>query len=219
MVNVEADRGLSLQEVEDGRTVYRAWTQGRQGQEYFLLENRRLTGFDSALPAAGLLLWHVDEHQQDNTDENHYMVGLVQADGARDLEDATNRGDDGDCFPGSSEVRTVDAATNPSTLDHGGTDSLVRLRDISDSATPMTVDISVTGAGDGSGDAGHLAQQVQALTQRVTALESALASVAQALLAVGPSGGSTGSGSTGGGSRNSSDAVVDVTSAEPADLP
>src|SRR3954451_14128336 len=29
------------------------------GSEYFLLENRRKTGFDSSLPAEGLLIWRV----------------------------------------------------------------------------------------------------------------------------------------------------------------
>ena len=39
------------------------------------------TGYDADLPGDGLLIWHVDDAQPDNTDENHYMVGLVQADG------------------------------------------------------------------------------------------------------------------------------------------
>ena len=54
------------------------------------------------LPGDGLLIWHIDESQPDNTDENHYKVGLVQADGNRDLELEHNRGDDGDPYPGSA---------------------------------------------------------------------------------------------------------------------
>ena len=29
--------------------------------EYFLVENRQLTGWDAALPGCGILIWHIDE--------------------------------------------------------------------------------------------------------------------------------------------------------------
>ena len=40
------------------------------------------------LPGDGLLLWHIDDSKPTNTDENHYKVGLLQADGLRNLENA-----------------------------------------------------------------------------------------------------------------------------------
>jgi hypothetical protein len=90
----------ALPDVKDSRTVHRLWTGGAQGQEYFLLEHRRRTGFDSELPGEGLLVWHVDDAQEDNSDEQHHLVGLLQADGLRELEQDLNRGDGGDCYPG-----------------------------------------------------------------------------------------------------------------------
>jgi hypothetical protein len=75
--------------------VHRLWTQGVTGSEYFLRENRQQTGYNSKLPSSGLLIWH-DESQPDNSDENHYKVGLLQADGRGDLESDHNRGDSGD---------------------------------------------------------------------------------------------------------------------------
>ena len=72
------------------------------GPEYFLVENRQKTGFDADLPGDGLLVWHIDESQSGNTDENHYKVGLIQADGKRDMELDHNRGDAGDPYPGSA---------------------------------------------------------------------------------------------------------------------
>ena len=62
--------------------MHRLWTDGAVGQEYFLLENRQQAGFDAELPGGGLLVWHIDESQQSNEDENHYLVALVQADGS-----------------------------------------------------------------------------------------------------------------------------------------
>ena len=76
----------SLPDVKTSRNVHRLWKDGAGGPEYFLLENRQRTGYDAELPGDGLLIWHIDDNQPGNTDENHYKVGLVQADGERDLE-------------------------------------------------------------------------------------------------------------------------------------
>jgi len=100
VVQVSSDTSLELPDVKSSKTVHRLWTDGTVGQEYFLLENRQQEGFDAGLPGAGLLVWHVDESQETNEDENHYLVALMQADGSRDLENDVNRGDGGDPYPG-----------------------------------------------------------------------------------------------------------------------
>jgi immune inhibitor A len=45
--------------------------------EYLLLENRQRAGRDTALPASGLAVWHVDDRQSSNTNPASYWVGLV----------------------------------------------------------------------------------------------------------------------------------------------
>lgn len=56
---------------------------GSQGGEYFLIENRTRTGFDRGLPGEGLLILHCDDNitDQQNDDENHPLVGIMQGDG------------------------------------------------------------------------------------------------------------------------------------------
>ena len=66
------------------------------------------------LPAGGLLIWHVDESQETNEDENHYLVALLQADGSRDLENDWNRGDGGDPYPGWSGNTALTSRTSHS---------------------------------------------------------------------------------------------------------
>lgn len=114
----------------DPAACYRVWTGGKAGPEYFLLENRQPTGMDDALPGGGLAVWHIDERQSGNTNPLAYLVGLVQADGKRDLELNKNRGDDGDLFPGSAGVKAVTDATTPSTRANDGTPTGVRLSNI-----------------------------------------------------------------------------------------
>ena len=188
VVTVTADGPLELPDVKQSRKVHRLWTGGAAGTEYFLVENRQQSGFDAMLPGAGLLVWHVDEAQPDNTDENHYLVGLLQADGANDLEHAVNRGDGGDCYPGYDDARSVDATTTPSTLSYAGLDSGVRLHDISDPGDTMTVTVSVSGTDDPGADVAALARRLHATEQRVTALEQALALARDAFAGVGSAG-------------------------------
>jgi immune inhibitor A len=110
---------LSLAAVEDCKKgkVYRLWTGGKPGTEYFLLENRQQTGFDAYLPAGGLLIWHIDDTQHNNDHPGSYWVGLLQADGKNDLEYGRNQGDAGDPYPGEAKNKRCDASSNPNSND------------------------------------------------------------------------------------------------------
>ena len=144
VTNVTAGGSVTLPDVKTSRNVQRLWKDGGSGSEYFLIENRQRTGYDARLPGDGLLVWHVDENQPGNTDENHYKVGLLQADGKRDLELKRNRGDAGDAFPGSSSKTSVTSSTTPNTKSFTGQDTCLSLTGISPSAPTMTVTVSVT---------------------------------------------------------------------------
>jgi immune inhibitor A len=141
--NPQADATVSIDDVKNSATVYRLWNGGTPGDEYFLLENRQQTGFDVSLPGAGLLIWHIDEAQSGNTDENHYKVALMQADGTRDMERNLNRGDVGDVYPGSNNNDTFDATSNPNSKSYGNVDTCVAVSGISASGPTMTMQIQV----------------------------------------------------------------------------
>ena len=193
--NVTADGPLTLPDVKASRTVHRLWTGGQQGSEYFLLENRQRTGYDAELPADGLLVWHVDDAQPDNSDENHLLVGLVQADGLRELEQDLNRGDGGDVFPGTSANTLLSGTTTPSSQSYAGQDTGVVVAGVSDPGEAMSAVVSVTGTvppgegddGDGEGDGGggdelaSLRRAVEALQARVDTLNAAVVSAGSTL--------------------------------------
>ena len=102
-------------------------------ESYYFLENdkrgrERLyfwsagSGFDEAMPGAGLLIQHTDfasnldavPQQQRSADRP--AVRIVQADGNRDLEACTsvgNFGDAGDIWPGSTEATSFNFETTP----------------------------------------------------------------------------------------------------------
>ncbi|MCH7496375.1 MAG: M6 family metalloprotease domain-containing protein [Candidatus Marinimicrobia bacterium] len=147
--------GQVISHVEATSMAYRVWPGGNFGDEYFILENRQLVGYDAALPGGGLHIYHIDETvgtQNDNqwyptfTDSGHYLVALEQADGDWDLEHdigVGNSGDDGDPFPGVTNNTAFNDATIPDSRYYtlGSTD--IAIQNISASANDMTVDVFI----------------------------------------------------------------------------
>lgn len=134
---------LNIADVKDSHLIYRLWKDGTSGSEYFLMENRQQQGFDASLPSGGLLIWHVDESVAGNTNENHYKVAFMQADGQRDLEAARNRGDAGDPYPGSTNNIGFDSTSNPNSKSYGGADTCVAVTNISPPGPVMSANVQV----------------------------------------------------------------------------
>jgi M6 family metalloprotease-like protein len=114
--------------------------------EYYLVENRQAKKFDQNLPGSGLVIFRVNEtvvnagltNNQVNADENNKGVDVEEADGQKDLDNAANRADGGDVFPGTSNKRNFDNASNPAST---GT---IAVCDISDSGPSMTANLLVS---------------------------------------------------------------------------
>ena len=82
--------------------------------EYFLFENRQMTGWDKYLPGHGMLIWHIDyapnvwSANQVNNTPSHQYVDIEEADG---IADENSR--DGDTFPGKSNITSFTDSTTP----------------------------------------------------------------------------------------------------------
>jgi len=118
-----------------------SWS-GTGNGEYFLVENRRKTGYDAYLPSEGLLIWHIDESRGNNTDETHKLVDLEEADGLNDLDNNINRGDAND--PWYNSLVGFIESTNPNSKLYNGSASGVRVTNISASASIMTANLIVS---------------------------------------------------------------------------
>ncbi|UCB53394.1 MAG: M6 family metalloprotease domain-containing protein [Candidatus Zixiibacteriota bacterium] len=143
-------------QAETSPISYGLWTSGSLSHEFFMVENRQKTGFDSALPGSGLLIYHVDVWEGDNQDEwcpgsapsHHYKTALEQADGKYQLEGCfgfgQNQGDVFDPFPGNLGKRAFDDTTLPSSRDYSDDPTQVAVWDISDSDSAMYANLDVT---------------------------------------------------------------------------
>ena len=148
--------GITIPPVNSSATVYKLWTNGAPQNEYFLLENRQLSGFDAALPGAGLLIWHIDDSKSSNTSAckqlnnwlcgaNHFWVALEQADGLFNLEKSNNGGDVGDPFPGSTTNRNFTFTSSPNSSSYYSSgNTYVGVTNITGSGSNIVADINVT---------------------------------------------------------------------------
>lgn len=134
---------VTINDVKTGKTIYRLWKDGGPGNEYFLVENRTKKNYDKFLPNEGLLIYHIDDAIDDNSNELHYKVSLVQADAKQDLEKGKNSGDAGDVWPGTSKRKTFSRTTKPNSKSYGGLDTRVALRKIKFAKGIATADMYV----------------------------------------------------------------------------
>lgn len=113
--------------------------------EYFLLENRQPTGWDTYLPAHGMLVWHIDyspdiwDRNRVNANPDHQYVDIVEANNATTFTQAS-----GFTFPGSSNVTSLTSSTHPALESWSGTPIDLPITDIKENADG-TVSFDVAG--------------------------------------------------------------------------
>lgn len=125
--NLTEDGDRRFAPVQADRTVYRLWYQGEASNEWFLLENRQQTGFDSLLPGHGLLISRLRsdimaQRRFLNTVNSGFVPALrvEEADGRYDLKFTLNRGDARDPYPGANGATRFADDTVPSTVTYEG---------------------------------------------------------------------------------------------------
>lgn len=103
--------------------------------EYFLLENRRQTGWDTYLPGHGMLIWHIHympdmwSHNKVNTLRGDLGVDILRADGDTNYETR-----DGDTFPGAKGVTSISDDGYPNMRTNAGERTNAPLSAITESA-------------------------------------------------------------------------------------
>jgi len=142
--NRTSDATLTIKDVKASKKIYRLWKGGAASDEFFLAEYRRKTGFDSRLPGEGLLVYHIDDTIEENSDEDHPKVRLMEADNQNHLHDGANRGDDGDPYPGRSQNTAFDKASHPSSKAYSGSDTCVSITGIQKTSTSIKAKVRVT---------------------------------------------------------------------------
>jgi len=137
-----ADQSVTLPPYTSNSQIYKLPVGSAASKQYFLLSNRRKTGFDAGLPGEGLIIEHIDENQSNNSDESHYLVDIEQCDGKFDLNKNANAGDAADAYPGGGQDRFT-ATTTPNSKAYDGSDSKVEVTAISAAGANITAKVKV----------------------------------------------------------------------------
>lgn len=91
----------------EGNQAYRIKTDNPD--QYYILENRQLTGWDAYIPGHGMLVWYIDYDadiwavNEVNNDPDRQRVDIIEADNIK-----TDVSRAGDTFPGAAGVTSLD---------------------------------------------------------------------------------------------------------------
>ncbi|MBI4652006.1 M6 family metalloprotease domain-containing protein, partial [Candidatus Desantisbacteria bacterium] len=109
-----------LHPIEDYQSGIKIWEDNFQNNRYFLLEYRKKTKYDAGLPGEGVLIWHINEDEFENTNDISRLVDLEEADGLSEIDNETSFGDNGDPYPGSYSNNFFDNNSTPNSKDYFG---------------------------------------------------------------------------------------------------
>lgn len=114
--------------------------------EFFLLENRQLTGWDKYLPGHGMLVWHVDyqtsvfDSNSVNNNSSHQYVDIIEANNrANSNSDATMAGY---TWPGTSNKTEFGPNSSPALKSWSGYKPEITLMEISENNGVITFGVN-----------------------------------------------------------------------------
>jgi immune inhibitor A len=126
---------VNVAQLESSGSAYRVRTPAMPASEYFLVENREQTGYDSAIPEAGIIIWHVDENQPNNNGAVKMLIPEDASNGAViRLRGAAYSQNDGQT--------ALTPTTTPDTDMNSGTPTGISFTDISAEGQSMSVNIT-----------------------------------------------------------------------------
>lgn len=112
--------------------------------EFFLLENRQLKGWDAWLPNHGLLVWHIDydkkafSNNEVNVKRDHQCVAILKANN----EEGFMLHSEGFTYPGTSGKTSITAETEPALLSWKGEDPGLPVTDIHEESGYVIFDVA-----------------------------------------------------------------------------
>jgi len=148
---------ITLPNSNDNNVSYRIDT--TTDNEYFLLENRQQTGWDTYIEGHGLLIYHIDgpyidAHSYDlNADPSHQGVDLEEADGHEYWGESAA----GDPFPGTANNTSFTDTTSPSSQSWSGANTNVPVTNIAENGGVITFDVGSGGSTDQEMYVGNIA--------------------------------------------------------------
>lgn len=118
---ITKNEDITMRPLTQDGNIYKMTVDPARPTEYFLFESRKQEGFDTYLPAEGMLIWHIDYKQSKwesnvaNNDPGDQCIDIVEAD-----NQATDSSMGGDTWPGSTGNTSFGADTKPAFKNKNG---------------------------------------------------------------------------------------------------
>jgi immune inhibitor A len=135
--------GHPIDQAETNKSCFKLRSTVMPSAQYFLVENRQRTGFDTYLPGCGVAIWHIDDTQTNNSNDTHRWV---------DLECADNNppSQAGDLW---TYGKTFNGSSNPNSNTYSGVATAVEVKVLSTSCDEiMTANLKIGKVGDSDVD-------------------------------------------------------------------
>jgi hypothetical protein len=123
---------IEIPPVWNNTVIYKIWAHdpSQDTTEYFLVENRQKSGYDTQLPGDGILIWHINESALANRNPDRLMVDLEEADGNEEL--ITYGGAKGEAQdPWKNSVTGFTYTSTPNSTSYNTSDTFVWVWNIS----------------------------------------------------------------------------------------
>ncbi len=141
---LDGPASVSLAHIAESNESYLIPTE--KTNEFFLLENRQQTGWDTYIPGHGMLIWHIDYNKSvwmDNAVNNtrsHQYVDIVEAGGSANSQSSSVMRSY--TFPGSKNVTSFTSTTTPALKSWAGKAIDLPVTGIKESAGVITFDVA-----------------------------------------------------------------------------
>lgn len=164
---LNAPQMASLQSLQSSNEAY--IIKSEKANEYFMLENRQLEGWDRELPQSGMLIYHIDYNEsvwrsnKVNANPNHQYVDLEAADNAKVIYTGANKAAylsslKGDPYPGVTNKTEFNDNTKPGSVLWNGSNLKKPVTRIKE--TNKIITFSFMGASDVNAPANIMASEV-----------------------------------------------------------
>jgi immune inhibitor A len=132
---------INALESPSDKQLYKIDIPGKDGKEYFLIENRNNkleTIYDTYLPDSGILIWHIDENQMKDLKYSSYPYRIYIEDPEDPDRTSRNKATQGAAFSAEDKQTEFTLSTYPNSNANDDSYSGIIVTDISQSGANMT---------------------------------------------------------------------------------
>lgn len=143
LVEITGPASCRLEHILESNKAYLINTDAEN--EFFLFENRQLSGWDETLPKNGMLIWHIEYNKTAfnsailNNNSTHQRVDLVEASGKTGSSTMVKRKYP---FPGNAKVTSFTYSGTPSFQSWSGKDLGLPITDIEEKDGVITFNVA-----------------------------------------------------------------------------